>query len=102
MTTLMVWHLVPIEPGHLDWEASNHRGPCLVCATTEEEARSFAMRAFIMLTPVRLGQNIRNCPWDNPKHVSCAVAELAASIPDLRAGEIMIPDGHGWRRHHNS
>jgi hypothetical protein len=54
---MATFRLAPIaeHAGHRDWAASTYRGVCHVGATSEEEARATATRAFWIASIVPLG-----------------------------------------------
>ena len=60
---MAVWSLIPVDPDDPDWEASSHRGPVIVRAEDEREARRVAAKAFNLKTGFRPGQGVRFPPW---------------------------------------
>ena len=46
-----------------NWEASSHRGPCVVRARNEADARATAAAAFDIRTGFRPGRGVTFPPW---------------------------------------
>jgi hypothetical protein len=67
---------------HAAWMASQHNGPCLVSADSEEEAREFARRRFLpFFLPPYAGD-----PWAKCDMV---LAEAESRFPMLSAGTVL-------------
>lgn len=60
---MAVWTLTPVDPDDPNWATSSHRGPVVVRARSEEEARAVAAQAFDIKTGFRPGQGVRFPPW---------------------------------------
>lgn len=60
---MAVWSLVPMDLDNPNWEASSHRGPVVVRAPNEEQARAVAAEAFDVKTGFRAGQGVLFPPW---------------------------------------
>jgi hypothetical protein len=60
---MAVRSLIPVDPDDPDWEASSHRGPVIVRAANEQQARTVAAEAFDVKTSFRPGQGMRFPPW---------------------------------------
>jgi hypothetical protein len=78
------YRLTPL-PGllwHAAWMASQHNGPCLVSADSEEEARRLARRRFLpFFLPPYAGD-----PWARKDMVQ---AEAEGRCPTLPAGTVL-------------
>lgn len=91
------YRLTPIDPNHRDWEASYHKGPCLVYAANELAAREAVTLEFVRMTKPKLGGDTIHCPWGNPERVTCIeIHDMSAEPPP--EGIVLIPDGGGWRK----
>jgi len=53
----------PLDPNDPDWAASSHRGPVIVRAANERQARTVAAEAFDVKTGFPPGQGLRFPPW---------------------------------------
>lgn len=65
-----LWTLTPLDLDDPNWEASSHRGPVLVRAPNEKEAREVAGRAFDIKTRFPPGQGMHSPPWLRPTLVT--------------------------------
>jgi len=90
--SMAVWTLTPVDPDHPSWAASSHRGPAVVRARNEVEARAVAARAFDIKTGdiktgFAPGQGVHFPPWtraalvraehvDDPRFAAEGPAEL--------------------------
>lgn len=83
-----IWHLNPVDLEDAAWESSTYKGPVVVRAESEEEARQIATQSFIVATEVRTGARTVLCPWKDPALVS-AVAR--SESPYERDGVMEIP-----------
>lgn len=61
-----IWMLSPVDLADPNWEASAHRGPVVVRAPNEQDARDVAARAFDVKTGFRPGEIPRYPPWTRP------------------------------------
>ena len=86
-----------MNPDDASWESSSHRGPVVVRARNEEEARAVAARAFDVKTGFAPGQGVRFPPWtraalvraehvDDPRFEAEGPAELLGAILLTGAG----------------
>ena len=66
---MAVWTLTPVDPNDPSWAASSHRGPAVVRARNEAEARAVAAQAFDVKTGFAPGQGVRFPPWTRPAAV---------------------------------
>ena len=64
-----LWRLTPIDPTDPNWEASSHRGPAVVRADDEDEARHVAQEAFGVKTRFVPGKGVLAPPWLRPNLV---------------------------------
>lgn len=58
-----IWSLTPVDLDEPNWEASSHRGPVIVRARNEAQARAVAAAAFDVKTGFRPGRGMRVPPW---------------------------------------
>lgn len=61
-----IFSLTPLDLDNPNWEASSHRGPAIVRAGNEHEARAVAAQAFDVKTGFRPGEGMRFPPWTRP------------------------------------
>ncbi len=69
-----IWRLIPVDLADLSWEASSHKGPALVRAGSEEEARSVAQKAFGVKTRFGPGAGVIGPPWKQETLVQVQIA----------------------------
>ena len=60
---MAVWTLTPVDSNDPSWAASSHRGPAVVRARNEVEARAVAARAFDIKTGFAPGQGVYFPRW---------------------------------------
>ena len=60
---MALWRLTPVDPDDASWDSSSHRGPVVVRAHDEAEARAVAARAFNVKTGFPPGQGVHFPPW---------------------------------------
>jgi len=60
---MAVWSLIPLDLDDPDWEASSHRGPVVVRAANERQARKLAAEAFDVKTGFPPREGMRFPPW---------------------------------------
>jgi len=60
---MAIFSLIPVDLDDPDWETSSHRGPVIVRAANEQQARAVAAEAFDVKTGFRPGQGMRFPPW---------------------------------------
>ena len=71
-----VYRLTPINSNDPNWRASLHRAGAVVRASSEEQARSLASKAFgTTLAPSSPGGKIATPPWPHPHAVRAEVVQ---------------------------
>ncbi len=89
---MQLWKLTPLDLSAPNWEASTHKGPVIVRAPDEVEARKAANIKFRFAANKQpIGDPVRHPPWDHASLVS------AATIDDERfevegPTEVLDPD----------
>ncbi len=69
---MTIWKLTPIDLLDPNWNASSHRGPVVVRARDEKDARSLAAKAFDVATRFPPQAGVETPPWTR---ASCVKAE---------------------------
>jgi hypothetical protein len=64
-----IYELAPIDLSDPDWRCSTHRGPCVVRADNELNARLAAGMAFLTAVNIVPGESIPIDPWTQPNKV---------------------------------
>ena len=70
-----------------EWQLSDYRGPCRVCAVDEKSAREYAAREFANAAPRGWAAT---SAWTNPDLVHAVLVESGA-LPGLPLGTILKP-----------
>lgn len=85
-----IWRLIPIDLRDRNWEASSHRGPVVVRAEDEDEARKLTQEAFGVKTRFAPGEGVLAPPWLRAELVR---AEVVTDTPHERDGpsEVLEP-----------
>ena len=92
---MRVYRLSPVEANkaHRDWAASIYQGECRVAASSEGDARGYAVAAFAIAVRVD-GGPVRLPPWRQGHLVECVeVAHVSGSMPP--EGMVLLPEGSG-------
>lgn len=63
---MAIWKLSPVDLKDPDWAASSHRGPVIVRARDEDEARRTAAEAFDVKVGFKLREGVKAPPWRRP------------------------------------
>ena len=85
-----VWKLSPLDLDDQNWEASSHRGPCIVRARSEADARATAAAAFDVRTGFRPGRGVTFPPWTRPALVKAERVENSPYATEGRT-EVLEP-----------
>ena len=85
-----IWRLEPRNLDDPNWEASSHRGPVLVRASSEASARETAEKAFGVKTRFVPGKGTHVPPWRRPQLVDAEIIENAV-YTDEGPDEILEP-----------
>jgi hypothetical protein len=72
-----IWRLEPCDLNDPNWEASSHRGPVLVRASSEGSAREAAEKAFGVKTRFVPGKGTHVPPWRRPEFVDAQIIDNA-------------------------
>lgn len=64
-----IWKLTPTNVESTDWQGSTYKGPVVVRAESDKEARELAVSRFVIAVRRVPGQNTSMCPWTQEKLV---------------------------------
>jgi hypothetical protein len=67
---MAIWHLIPVDLDDPSWEASSHRGPAVIRAKNEGDAREIAQKAFGVKTGFRPQHRVIAPPWKRAARAS--------------------------------
>jgi hypothetical protein len=88
---MAIWKLTPTEKASDCWGRSTYKGPVIVRAPSEQQARLEAKRKFdIFAKRVPGGDTLFN-PWDQPDLVSCHRVENS-HYPEDGPVEVLEPN----------
>lgn len=87
---MRIWRLSPIDLSDPNWEASAHRGPAIVRAEDEEEARNLAQETFGVKTRFAPGAGIIAPPWQRAELVTAEIVTDSPFEPEGPA-EVLQP-----------
>ena len=92
---MSIWKLEPIDTSNDNWEASAHKGPALIRAADELQARTIAARAFYKAAerPPILGSELAINPWNKVELVSCSRA-TDTDFPEEGQDGVLEPPGY--------
>lgn len=81
-TLMALWKLSPIDLTDPSWQSSSHRGPAIVRAKNEDQARAIAARSFDLPVGFRPGQGVHAPPWRRASLVRIEAIDDPRFTPD--------------------
>lgn len=85
-----IWKLEPQNVDSPHWQASLYKGPVIVRAASEQEARHLAMQRFRSATAERAGQDTLLNPWSQEPLVICTQV-LHTGYDEAGKDEVLEP-----------
>ncbi|MEQ9190479.1 MAG: hypothetical protein RLQ25_08235 [Alphaproteobacteria bacterium] len=79
---MAIWRLTPQEVDSPHWRTSTHKGPVVVRARSELDARFVATHAFVIAVPHVPGGDTPEMTWPSARYARCCKLEDALWLTD--------------------